>query len=345
MVSTSDSSSERWVNAIGNDQCTDRAATREKLLARALTAAAAGAISVRSMSLAPGGNSRETWIADVAIGDEERRVVFRCDPDGWIRPVEMEREIRGLRLAAQAGVPVPRVLISSAEFEIGRPYVITEFIAGVTIPRRVIRDPEHAAARQNFATECGEILARLHDSQALAADWDSYDPIEELEAYLAEGAFPSPVLRGATCWLQDNRPPRVHRLSPVHRDFRLGNLMINEQGIAAVLDWETCRLSEPEEDLAWLCSRSWRYGSDQPVGGLGSLDELFAAYEHASGRSIEIERFNRWSVFSGTRWGTASTVRPRPGSPGDAMEQAAIIRRGCIQELNVLRELERYVQR
>jgi aminoglycoside phosphotransferase (APT) family kinase protein len=295
------------------------------------------------MELATGGNSRETWISDVRIGAAERRVVFRCDPDYWIRPVEMRREINGLRLAEHAGVPVARVLASSEEVDVGRPYVVTEFVDGTAMARRVMRDEKYAAARHDFARQCGEILACLHGATLLAKDWPPYDPIEDLETYLADAAFESPALIGAARWLARNRPPAPAVASPIHRDFRLGNLMISGAGIVAVLDWETCQLGDPDEDIAWLCSRSWRYGSDLPVGGLGSMADLLEAYERRSGRIVDLDRLHWWSVYAETRWGVAGIVRRRPGSPGDTMEQAAITRRACRQEYYVLLELKRNV--
>ena len=323
-------------------------ASRGVLLSRAL-ASIGETVTVIGMTLATGGNSRETWTADARIGDDMRRVVLRCDPDAWIRPMEMEREIAGLRLAVRAGVPAPRILASSGKdgsnhATVDRPYVVTEFLDGTALARRIIRDEGLARARGKFAKQCGEILARLHGAAAMADGWRPYDPIEELREYLRRAAYPSPVLQGATRWLADNRLPPAP-LVPVHRDFRLGNLMIATDGIVGVLDWETCQLSEPEEDLAWLCARSWRYGGANPVGGIGTLQELLGAYELGSGRKVDMARLHWWSVFAETRWGVAATVEQRPDStPGDAMEQAATIRRGCRQEQNVLLELERFVK-
>jgi aminoglycoside phosphotransferase (APT) family kinase protein len=316
---------------------------RREMLARALAVGAAAPVKVLSIKLAAGGNSRETWIAEVGIDGSARRVVFRCDPDQWIRPKEMRREIDGLRLAARAGVAVPAVLASSLEIDVGRPFVITEYIEGTTLARRVLRDDDFAAARRGFARQCGEILAKLHGAASLAQGWAPYDPIEELNRYASDSVYSSPVFQGARRWLLLNRPAPRAVPSPVHRDFRLGNLMIREDGIVAVLDWETCELGEAEEDLAWLCSRSWRYGSELPVGGLGTMEDLFQSYERCSGRRIDIERFHWWSVYAETRWGLAGTVRQRPGSAGDLMEQAAVARRGCRQEYNVLQELARFV--
>ena len=69
----------------------------------------------------------------------------------------------------------------------------------------------------------------------------------------------------AGCASTRRRPPRP-RL--VHGDFRLGNLIVDEHGLAAVIDWELCHAGDPAEDLAWLCIRSWRFGNDDlPVAG------------------------------------------------------------------------------
>jgi aminoglycoside phosphotransferase (APT) family kinase protein len=318
---------------------------RRTLVTRALRTGVDPVASVESIDHVSGGNSRETWICETTLHGKAKRLVFRCDPDHWIRPREMKREICGLKLAAKAGVPAPRIIVSSQECDIGRPYVITDFVAGTAIARRVLRDELLERARRRFATQCGEILARLHRAAADAEGWEPYDPIAELHAYAADSAFPSPTLLGAIRWLEEHRPPSPPKIAPIHRDFRLGNLMVDESGIVAVLDWETCQLGDPEEDLAWLCSRSWRYGESMPVGGIGATDELLDSYERASGRKVDHARLQWWSVYAEARWGLAGTVHQRGGSPGEAMEQAAIIRRGCRQEHNVLLELKQYVLR
>lgn len=312
---------------------------RSGLIARVLKRLEIEADTIVAIELAAGGNSRETWIISLDR-HPPLKLVFRCDPDHWIRPQEMRREIDGLKLAEIAGVPAPKLLLSSEEFDIGRPFVVTEFVRGTSIARRIIRDPEFAPARENFARQCGAILAKLHAAGAHATNWPHEDPLLELERYRADAAYPSPVLAGAISWLKKHRPARQASLCPVHRDFRLGNLMVTSEGIVAVLDWETCYLSDPYEDLAWLCSPVWRYGSTQPVGGIGEWSELLNTYAAQSGTAIDERRLLWWRVFAATRWGLASGARPRGGSAGDAMEEAGIARQLCRQEHYVLQELE-----
>ncbi len=65
----------------------------------------------------------------------------------------------------------------------------------------------------------------------------------------------------------------------IHGDLRIGNVIVGPDGLAAVIDWELVHVGDPLEDLAWLCLKAWRFGEPLEVGGLGTIDELLAAYE------------------------------------------------------------------
>src|SRR5438477_354725 len=72
---------------------------------------------------------------------------------------------------------------------------------------------------------------------------------------------PYPLLRLTARWLEA-RAPELHRPALVHGDFRIGNVMFDERGLTAVLDWELGHIGDPAEDLGWLCVRTWRFGND-----------------------------------------------------------------------------------
>lgn len=314
-------------------------AHRQSLIADALEKGMGRRPNILSLRLAAGGNSRETWIFSVEENGAEDEMVFRCDPDHWIRKEEMEREIAGLKLANAAGVPSPRLIFSSETIDIGRPFVITSLIGGTAIPKRILQEEAFAPARRAFAAQCGQILAMLHNAASYATGWQAVDPIADLQFHRDRIGYRSAVLDGALSWLVRNRPQEAE-LRPVHRDFRLGNLMIGEEGILAVLDWETCGLSDPHEDLAWVCARAWRYGGGNPVGGIGKQEDFIRSYERHSGCKVEMRRFHWWSVFAATRWGLASAARPRGSQGGAAIEEAAIARQVCRQEYYVVLALK-----
>ena len=56
-----------------------------------------------------------------------------------------------------------------------------------------------------------------------------------------------PALELALRWLERNRPSAgMHRI--LHGDLRIGNLIVAEDGLAAILDWECAHVGDPALD-------------------------------------------------------------------------------------------------
>ena len=138
-----------------------------------------------------------------------------------------------------------------------------------------------------------------------------------------------PMIDFTARWLLDHLPPDGE-VALVHGDFRNGNLVVDPTGMGAVLDWEIAHIGDPMRDLGWLCTSSWRFGHpEQPVGGFGSYEDLFAGYEEESGRVVDPEHVRFWEVFGSFWWsigclGMADQYRT---GPDRSVERAAIGRR------------------
>jgi aminoglycoside phosphotransferase (APT) family kinase protein len=148
---------------------------------------------------------------------------------------------------------------------------------------------------------------------------------------------PHPALELAFRWLERTRPePSARAL--VHGDFRLGNLIVDAEGLRGVIDWELASIGDPMQDLGWLCVRSWRFGGVHPVGGFGTREELFAAYEQRSGRAVNAETVRWWEVFGNVRWGVICIVQAMRHLSGNepSVELAAIGRRVAEVEHDVM---------
>src|SRR4029077_7368683 len=92
--------------------------------------------------------------------------------------------------------------------------------------------------------------------------------------------------------------PRPAEPRLVHGDFRLGNFIVDDAGLAAVIDWELAHLGDPAEDIGWLCIRSGLFGNDhRPIAGVGQLDEFISSYEAAGGAPIARDRVRYWEAF------------------------------------------------
>ena len=264
------------------------------------------------------GASQQTFRISVRHreGHEANYALRRAQPGlerssyGQVSP-SVEAEL--LELASSAHVPVPKVIESLHSTDgLGDGYLM-EWLQGETMGQRIVKLPELQSARENLAFECGQALARIHAIEVpnqLQEALHSVSP-EELvretwEAYITLET-PQPMIDFTAQWLLNNLPPESDS-ALVHGDFRNGNLMVAEQGITAVLDWELCHLGDPMRDLGWLCVNSWRFGRrDLPVGGFGTVDELVAGYEAQAGTCIDRDALHFWEVF-GSFWWSVTTL-------------------------------------
>ncbi len=213
-------------------------------------------------------------------------------------------------------------------------------LAGETIPRRILRDDAFAAARSRLTGQLGTALAALHRGVAPAAvaglpdDRDVLAGPRELLDAIGE---PHPALEVGLRRLAASRPPTTGRVV-VHGDFRLGNVMVDADGLVGVLDWELAHVGDPAEDLGWLCVRSWRFGSPLPVAGVGRRDELLSAYAAAGGAVVDEPTLRWWEAFGTLRWAAICVQQAAThlGGAVRSVELAAIGRRVCEVELDLL---------
>ena len=258
------------------------------------------------LSRIPGGASRETWLAWGDAG----RWVLRRDPKGSVSLVPMSNEFELIRAAARAGVPVPVPFAYEPDGgRFGSPGMLMSHVEGTSVAPRVLRRPELEGARSRLTHQLARALARIHAIDPVLLDGvlptPGADPaitqIAEWERQLDLIGEPLPAVELGLRWLRANAPePAEPRL--VHGDFRLGNFIVDASGLEAVIDWELAHLGDPAEDIGWLCIRSWRFGGDRPVAGIGELDELIAAYEDAGGPPVERDRILYWEAFGNVKW-------------------------------------------
>jgi aminoglycoside phosphotransferase (APT) family kinase protein len=219
------------------------------------------------------------------------------------------------------------------------------YVAGTSVAPRVLRRDELATARERLPGQLGAALAKLHGVELGTVEGlagGEGDPAVEAcklwEAELDTIGEPLPAVEAGLRWLRLNAPPPVEpRL--VHGDFRLGNVIVDEHGLAAVIDWELCHAGDPAEDLAWLCIRSWRFGNDDlPVAGLGELEPFLDAYEAAGGARPDPERWRWWSAMGNVKWAVICARQAHDHLTGarPSAELASLGRRICEPERDLL---------
>ena len=305
-----------------------------------------GGGEVRQLRRLSGGASQETWAFDRVHGQGQQALVLRRAPGGakdlGHLSAGLASEFELLRLALAAGVPVPApVLLLGPEMDLGRGYLMGR-IEGETLGRRIVGDDRFAHARSQLARQCGLALARIHALPlATLPQLRCTDAPREVAAFgrwHAEHGTLRPVFDLALQWLTAHLPTQAGEPALVHGDFRNGNLMVDEQGLVGVLDWELAHCGDPMEDLGWICVNSWRFGrSELAVGGFGQPEELFQGYRDGGGQ-VDTSRVHFWQVMGTLKWGLICDGMAQAWLNGDErqVERAAIGRRASEAEIDLL---------
>ncbi|RIA37964.1 aminoglycoside phosphotransferase (APT) family kinase protein [Hephaestia caeni] len=294
-----------------------------------------------------GGASLQTWAFDLRRDDDVAPLVLRRRPPDQpplMNSVPLAVEAAAITEAAASGVPVAPVrLVLKPEDGLGEGFV-SDRIAGLTLPSKILRDEGYVAVRERLAFRFGEVLARIHAIPPTAIDGlatlTAAEQIESIERSYRARTLRSPVFELALRWLR-RRQADFPAVTPtvVHGDFRMGNVMVAPHDVAAVLDWELVHLGDPAEDLGWVTVNSWRFGKiDKVVGGVGSLAALMEGYRAQGGAAIEAERIAFWRALGSLRWGVACGEMSHEFEQGrdPNVERGIIGRRVSETELDLL---------
>ncbi|MGV3759551.1 MAG: phosphotransferase family protein [Actinomycetota bacterium] len=294
--------------------------------------------TVEGLRRLSGGASRETWSLELVAGRTRPLILQRVRPGTVSSGPGMTGEAALMRAAADLGVPVPTVVADDAGEALGAPCIVTERLEGETIARKLLRDDEWATARSRLVTQAGAALAAIHRiDPAVVPEMTGGDQLQQLRELLDGFDRPLPAFELGLRWLDAHRPPSP-RTTVVHGDFRLGNLFVDREGLAGVLDWELAHIGDPVEDLGWYCVRAWRFGSPLPAGGMGTREELLEAYEAAGGGAVDPEVLRWWEVLGTLKWGLICVLQAQVHLSGASrsVELATIGRRVCENEWDVL---------
>ena len=288
-------------------------------------------------------------VFDLVDGGARRRLVSRqrrqWSGQSFIRAVD---QFAVMQVAYRHGFPVPEpVLLFDDEDQLGDGFV-TGFIAGETMPKRIVSAAAFETIRPRLTDQAGELLALLHsirldDVACLAAYADSRDPIDAQRQRYDFYDEPHPAIELGLRWLERNRPSSA-ATALIHGDFRTGNLMIGDDGIVAVLDWECGHHGRPAEDIGWLALVPGVFGhNDRPVGGFGQREALIDAYTAAGGRRIDPGRNSPPEIFGLVRWAVSYMMQAHGHSFGGRRDPAfaACGRNASVIEYDLLYDLER----
>ena len=303
--------------------------------------------TITSLDRLSGGASQQIWAFEVDFkGAHPKRYILRRSPentshDSISHKISLTTEALLLRAAAEANLPVPPVVhICTPTDGLGDAFIM-DFVNGETIARKIQRDETYAAARERFAHDCGNALAKIHQIPSAALPdlptLGAAEQIVQFKAIFRQLNIIRPTFELAFQHLKKTTPESLQPVL-IHGDFRLGNLIIGHDGLRAILDWELAHLGDPREDIGWLCVNSWRFGAANPVGGIGQLSEFLSAYEASGGQAFTATDIRWWQMLGTLKWGIMCMIMYDSFRNGTAptAERAAIGRRVSETEIDLI---------
>ncbi len=249
------------------------------------------------------GWSHETWLFDATWSGIAQGFCLRRDPgNALLRDLsDLATQHRVLQCLDGTAVPTPRpYFFEDDPAVLGGPFLVMEKVPG-TCPSPWGRDGRRfyaeAAARGVLPDSFTDTLVALHRLDWRGAGLDFLGvpgpgpdfARREIARWWtlveASESDPDPVLVDVLGWLDANAPA-TDRLVLVHGAYRTGNLLVDDDRVTAVLDWETPVIGDPMYDVAYVLSELNREGTDL-LSNLVERDAFYRRYE--AGTGIEID--------------------------------------------------------
>jgi aminoglycoside phosphotransferase (APT) family kinase protein len=279
-----------------------------------------------------GGWSHHIYVFDASWNengrDTTRGMCLRKDPGaGLLRELSsLKQQYRVLQALEATILPTPRIYWYEEDPKLlGGPFLIMEKIEG-EVPNpwsRVGKEAYAEAARRGkLPRSFVETLAALHNLDWRAAKLEfmgvpdqgndfALREIAKWESLVEQSQHkPEPVLTELLMWLKSNAPP-VQRLALVHGAYRTGNLIIRDDAIAAVVDWELQVIGDPMYDVAYVLSDLNREGSPL-LSCLVERDFFLDYYQRLTGLTVDLKVCRYYEILymmrSAAFWISASSL-------------------------------------
>ena len=254
-------------------------------------------VSVHSVRALTGGFSKRTLLVDLTTDGLRDQVVVRQIQAGR-KSSQLAPEYSVLKAVHGAGIPTPEPLwLQATDNILGGPFFVMRRAHG-----DIVGDLWGGQlASRELCLDVARLYARMH--QLDAAEWEMpFSPrltepqLREMidwqeQTLLKRGISPEPVLRALLSWLRANVPTPAARASLLHGDASFSNLLVENDRVTSVLDWEAAHVGNAAEELAFLRP------SVEPIV---PWDDFIAAYTEAGGSVPDDRALQFFTVWAHT---------------------------------------------
>ena len=263
-----------------------------------------GSGPIRASRIGEGGGSNFTFLLERDAG---ARYVLRRPPRPPLPPSahDVVRESRLQLALGEAGFTRLPTIVALCEDEslLGVPFYVMDFLEGDVVGDELPPAIDEPAARRRLGLELVDALVEIHAADvttpALATfvrpgSYNERQARRFAQLWEINKTRELPVVEEVGAWLAGNLPEPVAE-TVVHGDYRLGNAMVRDGRIAAVLDWEMGAIGDPRADVGYLLATySEPGGAPSPLGtspvtaleGFPPKAELIERYAARSGREV-----------------------------------------------------------
>ena len=251
------------------------------------------------------------------IFDDMHSYVLRRPPfgDKLESAHNMQREFRIISELSENNIKVPKPILLCTDKNISDDdFYIMEYVDGVTIADNLVADNYSNNDKKEITNSFITTLSELHTFDVKNSNLNDLGKHEDYverqlnrwtKQFNAQKVRDIPELDVATQLLFDTIPTQ-QKVSIVHGDYRLDNVRINNNSVAAIVDWELCTLGDPLADIGTVIA-SWsnKNETDTPFiyspslsDGFPSRQEIIDIYESKSNLSLDdIEFYTRLSFW------------------------------------------------
>lgn len=254
----------------------------EALLADYLADKVAGFSGPIKASKFAGGQSNPTFKLETPAGN----YVLRRQPPGKLLKSAhaVDREFRVLTALADTPVPVAKTYHLCEDTDvIGSMFYIMECVEGRVFWDSSLPEIDKNSIRSTMYNQMNQVMTSLHSVDVEAVGLQDYGKTGNYferqlsrwsKQYRLSEINKIPEMDRLIDWLDSHLPADDGRVSLVHGDYRLDNVMFHpaEPRIVAVLDWELSTLGHPFADLAYQCMQLRLPAEVGHSAGLGGVD-------------------------------------------------------------------------
>ena len=296
-----------------------------------------------------GGQSNPTF----KLQTPSKSYVLRRQPPGKLLKSAhaVDREYKVIAALQGSKVPVAKVYhLCEDPSVIGSLFYIMEYVEGRVFWDSSLPEISNNSQRSQMYQQMVEVLVALHSVDIEKVGLSDYGrPGNYFERqfsrwsqqYVLSETHDIPQMNALISWLEQHLPADDGRVSLVHGDYRMDNLMFHptEPKIIAVLDWELSTLGHPFADLVYQCMQLRLPENVGKATGLGGIDRASLgipdeqAYVASYCKLMGIDKITNWNFYlafsffrlAAIAQGVAKRAQDGNASNKEAMKIGAIV--------------------